>query len=366
MINEPAIRFIEAATGKKMPSLMAGRANISERTLRNFPFSNKTIEKISVGSEHHLEKKLEYLGYTVEEIFQITSNHPKSPYAGIIYEEQEASVFEYPYTIELAKKIDDISISLSNAWMESDVEEMKNVLMSSEFSTRQYFADTEDNWANEQLPDRLNFIKSAQTLEDIGRLINILTMNCLFSLMACWDIEFYSQYSPKLIPRTWFSLVLPKVDPVVEHHNSKEMKKRRGMFWLPSKRLIDVISCFGLYSKRGGFPDEIPKLSDGSNWRNETEQNLVNWRDGTKRLFYNDFFRLWEVNCKDLVAPSPLYVAAKMWEIYLVEIDDKSKTIVLANNWYQLWWEKHYTDLTSDLDLSSDGKDHWPKCFDII
>jgi hypothetical protein len=94
----------------------------------------------------------------------------------------------------------------------------------------------------------------------------------------------------------------------------------------------------------------------------------VNWRDGTKRFLYRDFIRLWEINSKDVVVPSPVYVAAKMWEIYFVKIDanSKTKTIHLVSDWYQLWWEKHYSDMTSDLKLTSDGKDHWPKCFDII
>jgi hypothetical protein len=231
MINSPAIRYIEEAAGKKMPSLMADKVGISERTLRSFPLSNKTVQKIRNGSNDNFKRVLKNSGYLDHEINEIQSNHPKSAYAGIIYEEQEVSGLKFPHAIMLASKIDDLSFSLYASMQKGDIEEVKNLLMLSEFSNHHYLANTEDDWIDERNTQSLKSIKSAKEWDEIDKHIKVLTMHCLLSLMACWDIEFYSQYSPKLSPRPWFSLVLPKLDPLADHINAKEIKKKRGMFW---------------------------------------------------------------------------------------------------------------------------------------
>jgi len=366
MLNISAILFIEASSGKKMSSLMADKADVSERTLRNFPFSKKTCQKLLDGSESDFKNSLKVSGYDSEEIKKITSNHPKSLYAGIIYEYQvQASAdIEFPLTLDAAKKIDSYSLVLHNLFQKDDIEGFKNVLLSSEFGNSQYFE--EPDFEGKNYSKNIRLCNEAKCWKDIDIAMRAVSSNCLFSLMAIWDLEFFSLYATKYKTRSLFSLLLPKIDPLAEYSMDLGIKKRRGMFWLPTKRLIELISCFGWCEKNKTFPDEVPKVSDGFFWGDETEQNLVNWRDGTKRFLYKDFIRVWDINGKNLAMPSPLYVAAKMWEISLVRIKTNEKKIIIADDWYQFWWDKQHEKLASDLNLTDKGKENWPKCFGMI
>jgi hypothetical protein len=366
MINTFAIPFIEKASGQKLAALLADKVDVSERTLRSESFSNKTVEKVRIGLRDAYKADLKRSGY--DEIGKRIFNHPKSLYAGIIYDYQvnRLSAAEFKHAIGLAKKIDDVSAVLCDARQKGDIEEFKDALLSSEFGSEAYFRSMGNGSLKEIKLSSLQSFKAAKDWKDIDEPLNAIKYNCLLSLMALWDIELYSLYGSKYEPRSLFSLLLPKVDPLAKYISDQEIEKKRGMFWLPTKRLIDLVSCFGWRSKYRDFPDEIPKVSDGAFWGDETEQNLVNWRDGTKRFLHRDFIHLWGINGKDLLLLNPLYVAAKMWEIAFVKINGQTKSILVVEADYMFWWEKHYRDLTNDLNLSNDGKDHWPKCFEMI
>lgn len=240
--------------------------------------------------------------------------------------------------------------------------------MSSELLDRRYYVNADDEWDSSTDPEALSQIKSAQNWTDIDRPWRALVFNMLFSLMACWDIEFYSQYFRPFEPRPLFSLVLPKLDPAAKYSDESTIKKRRGMFWFPIKRLIDLMACIGHCNRNNCWPDSAPKVNDIARMTREREQELVNWRDGTKRFMVGDFRRMWEKLRPDTIAPMPLFIASTMWQILFVDFGDnkKPKTMFLFDDRYQWWWEAHCIKLANDLSLSSEEKVRWPACFNSI
>lgn len=361
MLNIPALAFIEISAGKKIPVLLAEHSGVCERTLRKPAWSGKTVNKIEQGLEKNLRKQLSKAKYSDKEIDLFSSNWPRTPYAGVIYGLQIPGKMEFPRTLEFAEKIDQISLNLSNAREQGRLEAFKRILLTSELLDQRYYVNVDDEWNSSADPEALNLTKSAQDWRDIDKPLGILVFNTLFSLMACWDIEFTQQYFHAFEPRSLFSLVLPKLDPAAGDLSEVTIAKRRGMFWLPVKRLIELIACLGYFQNKREWPDHVPKLSN----LNESESRLVSWRDGTTNFRERDFCMMWQELCPDKISPNPLFVAATMWQIYLTDIGT-NKTIHCVDDWYQGWWKAHFTKLASDLDLSSGEKGRWPTCFDAI
>lgn len=368
MLNIPALTFIETSAGQKMPVIVANLSGVSERTFRKTSLSDKTIKKVEEGAKSNIRNKLVESEWPEQEIDEFIMNYPRSLYAGLIYGCQVPGKVNFAHTIEFASRFDDISSDLFEVREQNDLEEFKRILLTSEVLDRRYYVFADDEWSSSVDPEALSKIKSAQDWTDIDKPFKVLTSNVLFSLMAHWDIEFCHQYFQALESKPLFSLVLPKLDPAAGDLNKSTISKRRGMFWFPVKRLIDLMACLGHYNHGKSWPDYVPKISDIVRMTSERERELVNWRDGTKRFMANDFYRTWKKFCPDMIAPEPLFIAATMWQIYLIEVSatKKSKAMFLFDDRYQGWWEAHFTKLANDLSLSSEDKDRWPLCFEAI
>lgn len=356
--------------GQKTPARLANLpdVNVSERTLRNSRWSNKTVERIEEGVKSNIRDKLTNLEWPEKEIDEFVLNHPKSPYAGLIYECQIPDKMEFPRTIEFAARIDEISLSLTNAREQDSLEEFKRILLASELLDRRYYVEADDEWSSSAEPEALNLIKAAQDWCDIEKPLGVLIFNTLFSVMSYWDIEFYHQFFSNYDPKPLFSQVLPKLDPDAKYLDKSTIAKRRGMFWIPVKRLIDLMACLGNYRLNNCWPDQVPKVLDIVRMTDYCERELVNWRDGTKRLLIRNFRGIWKDLWPDTIAPTPLFIAAIMWQTYFIDVgvNKKPKTMFLFEDRYQWWWEAHLSALASDFSLSSEGKERWPACFDAI
>ncbi len=143
----------------------------------------------------------------------------------------------YTRTIEFASRFYEISFSLVKATEQNNLEEFKRILLSSEDLNRRYYVGVDDEWNSSADPEALNLIRSAKDWIDLEKPFGVLVFNTLFSILAYWDIEFCRKYFFELEPRPLFSMVLPKLDPAAEYINESTIAKRRGMFWLPVKRL---------------------------------------------------------------------------------------------------------------------------------
>jgi hypothetical protein len=368
MLNIPALTIIETSAGQKMPVIMANLSGVSERTFRQTSLSDKTINKVEEGAKSNIRNKLAESEWPEQEIDEFIKNYPRSLYAGLIYGCQVPGKMNFAHTIEFASCFDDISSDLFKAREQNNLQEFKRILLTSEVLDRRYYVFVDDEWSSSADPEALSKIKSAQDWTDIDKSFSVLIFNVLFSLMAHWDIEFCQQYFYALEPKPLFSLVLPKLDPAAKYLDESTVAKRRGMFLIPVKRLIDFMACLGHHNRDKSRPDYVPKVSDIVRVINEREQELVNWRDGTKRFMFDDFRRIWKKLCPDVIVPDPMFIAATMWQTYLVEVgvNKKAKTMLLFDGLYQWWWEAHYSKLANDLSLSSEEKDRWPACFDAI
>lgn len=365
---------MEKARGQKMVVMLENISNVNQRTLRKSVCSKKTIRKVEEGSKNAILERLNKAGYSEQECNEFISNHPKSLYAGLIYDSGIPGKMEFPLTIEFAARIDDISLSLFTAKEHDDLEGFKQILLESDLLDRKYYVGADEEWTSGFDPEALTSIKSALDWGSIDKPFAILIFNTLFSLMAHWDIEFYSQYFYGFEPRALFSLVLPKLVPAAGDLSEATIAKRRGMFWLPVKRLIDLMACLGYFKNKKKWPDNLLKVSEIVTMieligKNVAEQELINWRDGTKRFMQSNLdSELWPALCPDKIVPYPLFVAATMWQTYFVEMNvgKKVKKMLIFDDRYQWWWKAHSSQLASDFDLSSDNKDLWPKCFDSI
>jgi hypothetical protein len=197
----------------------------------------------------------------------------------------------------------------------------------------------------------------------------------LFSLLALWDVEFGTCYFTKYTPRPLFELVLPKLNPAFESSSNEEtLTVRRDMFWSPVRRFICLLSCLAekLVTKR--YPDSAPQVIDTVRLSREHEQNVKNWRDGTKKFTYQSLDTLWGGFCiqagsnmeNEQPPPLPIFIAAIFWELALVERDNKYKItkIGFPENDYLTTWKHHFTTF-------NDGKHEfgireWPQCFSLI
>src|SRR5690606_23409364 len=128
--------------------------------------------------------------------------------------------------------------------------------------------------------------------------------------------------------RSVFSYLLPFAH-VPEGAN--EVRRTRGMFLLPIRRLLDLAFALAVFHPRRSWKVDRPSLEELVQKTHEEEPTLVNWRDGTKRFGWQDFDRAWDkmfrasrTENSEPVAPlAPLFVAATIFQDLLVNVDSR-------------------------------------------
>lgn len=375
MLNDLVFKYWEISGGRVLPSLFEETTGVSARTLRKKKTVSKdTLEKAANNSKEYLINGLREAGNTEAEIKKHIDGHPESNnsgmlYSGLIYESQVKGVMKFPKTIVLAEKIDSLSSELYKAKESNDLELFKTNLLNSA---------RDDNcfWIlDEESESYLSGIETAKNWDDLHHHLSELKYLTIISLLSHWDIEFCTQYFESYELRPMFVLVLPKSDPAIGEINTGDtIEKRRDMYWLPVRRLISLLACMNEYLKNDCWPDEVPSVRKFSIFTSEVEQNLVNWRDGTKKYTYRNFSSLWDGVCRDnrngelvsdLTPPIPIFVSTKFWEMLLVKkIKGKVNEVVLIEDDYCRYWEWHKNKYKTNQ--SANNKKEWPSCFDKI
>lgn len=388
-----ALDFLEMSEGLVLATCLNHRTGIPRETLRKpeISLSQRRIDKANQYSIQLIQKELSGAGFDANEAEDWLSKHPaiNRPgmlYSSIVFETQVNGVFEYPRTLEFARKLDELSSLLYSAREDGNIEKFKMEIKNSGFADPTYFAQ----YAGEMElthPPMLEQFLTAHNWEEINKPLQTLTANSLFALLALWDVEFCPQLFPLFFRRPCFSLVLPRIDPkAIKEYGSIE--KRRDMYWLPVRRLIGVVACMGEFirSVPNRWPTTVPSVNNIStqvqlagdppkdlfNQRNThprdnmSDRSLINWRDGTKKFNRDDFVGLWwqlcsfqKSQCPDV--PWPLFVAALFWNLLPVKINNTHKEISLVTDMYDAWWHRCNKETAEDKEIS--GLKDWPSCF---
>lgn len=381
MLNSPALLFQEKSEGRVLARTYSEVTGISERTLRKADnLSLETIKKSQQHSRDYVERQLVKNGYSTEEIQTWLVQHPgyDTPgmlYSGLVYECQIAGYIAYPHTIEFASAIDRLSTRYFEARQQNNLAVFKDALLNHPVIGPAYFARIGAPTTQSTNNSLLEQLRAAEDWATIDQPLAAVTLNSLLSLLALWDVEFCSQCFSPFAPRSCFAMVLPKLDPKAGNADTGKIAKRRGMFWYPVRRLIDLMACMGEFAHNHNWPERIPKTQDIVRQTNESEQNLVNWRDGTKKFTRRDFTHIWHKLCPDrkgstgpIGAPeaAPLFVATVFWQSLLVDVNtaSKKKSITLIEDDYLRWWTIHHEALRAKGTVF--GASPWPVCFKEI
>jgi hypothetical protein len=371
MINEIFLRLYEAAQGKKLAVLFSESTSISERTWRK-PLSEigeKTIAKAKKNSLQSMRLNLANRGYPQGEIEDWIGSHPGIVpqgriCAGLIYECQTAEMV-FPHTLKYAGLLDELSVYLYEARCDNDLEGFKMWLLDHEAGRIWRRVLNSDEGERRSVSDVLEWIQSARDWGDLDQPFKFVAANCIFSLMACWDVEFTSQYFTSFIARSSFSMVLPRLDPEAGPIAHGKLQKRRDMFWYPVRRLINQMACVGEYVRTGGWPDNVPEVKLIAQVADFEQSQMVKWRAGKKAFKSGDFRWLWRTlsevrGMETPAAPWPLFVAALLWKDMFVS----KQSMLLVDEDYQRHWDWCYNELKAKG--CTFGTDPWPTCFNQI
>lgn len=279
-----------------------------------------------------------------------------------------------PETLALAISMDELAHVLWSANCNGDFGACKDALLNSPLLAKNYFADTERELGIDGTPLALQKAHQAADWNELNASISVVTANLLFSLLACWDLEFCRTYFPKLRPFPLFESVM--LQPT---HDLRENQKRgRDTLHRPTRNLLDLLAIFGDFIRNHETkPPREVRVKTMAAWLEIGDpqipaQKLWNWRCGRDAFLLADLEVVWqrfagvyddEIGNRSIpLPPVPLFVAARIWEHFLYQIDHKQKTekFFVLQPWYLWWWEYHRARLATRGVTWGDRP--WPAC----
>lgn len=279
-----------------------------------------------------------------------------------------------PETLELARQMDEFAHELWQAKCSGDFAECKRRLLESPFLERNYFADTERELINTDLPRARRQVQEAGDFEELQQALGFITFNQLLSLLACWDLEFCRSYFPSLRAFPLFETLMFKLP----HDFLENPKFGRNVFSYPLRKLIDLLAIFG-DAIRHNFSQKPRKVKVKTmvTWLEMGDpqipsQKLWNWRSGRDAFLMNDLELVWRRFTGGYDGnsplehipppPIPLFLAACIWQHLLLKFDQNNRLrrFSCIQPWYLWWWEYHRTRLAAKGVTWGDRP--WPKC----
>lgn len=273
----------------------------------------------------------------------------------------EAPSLHYARTTRFSAEFDQRSAGMFEAWAK-DFPRLRQLLL--ELGPL-YFGDMQDDKLGDVQSALWMRCEAARDFEDLQEPFHAAKVNALFSILAHWDCEFVAAYPAlaRLRAGSVFVYSMPKLDPAVDFSDKQETPRRRGMAWLPVRRLLDVVYVLKHKKTYGTWPAVIPTVQTRAELIGANARDFLNWRDGSKLFVDDDFRELWG-SADDI--PWPLFVATTFWHNGLAKISTAKgwKQLQLWDGAYRLWWQHHSSKLHGQ-DL--DGRTlQWPKCFENI
>ena len=362
------IRVIEwAVTGKPVQAWLAEATSISRKTWdtggpKRPAAKARAAEEVRKFGIQHLRSK----GMSETEIDAWLSRFPETtdeePYCLSTLIRMFSVSQEPPLeTLALATRMDEMAHVLWRAKRKGDFAAYKLALLNAPLLEWNHFANTERELGIDETPLALRQAQTAIAWEELNDATKIVTANLLFSLMACWDLEFCRSYFPMMKPLPLFETVMLRT----AHDLQENPKLDRGTFQRPTRNLIDLMATMGDWIRNHETkPPRQVQVKTMATWL-ETggpqipAQKLWNWRSGRDAFLLDDLDVVWRrfVGAYDddvrymkyPPPPLPLFVAARIWEhlpIPAVHKEGPKKTNPLGP-WYLWWWEHHRTRLAA-------------------
>lgn len=277
-------------------------------------------------------------------------------------------------TLVLATRMDELAHVLWKAKQNGDFGTYKQTLLDSPLLESNYFADTERELGIDDAPFALRQAHMATNCDELNTSLKAVTANLLFSLMACWDLEFCQSYFTTMRPFPLFESVMLRT----AHDLQDNPKFGRDTLRRPIRNLLDLMATLGDFIRHHETkPPRKVKVEMMATWLEMGDpqipaQKLWNWRRGRDAFLLEDLDVVWrcftgvyndEIRNRTIPPPPvPLFVAAQIWEHLQAQFDRKPRTgrLFIIQPWYLWWWEHHHACLAAKG--VTWGNRPWPAC----
>lgn len=349
--DELMMRLVETVVGSSRHTIFAERTGISERRWRDSSkqFRPARLDRAVDHAEERILSDLRDRGYGEEERLARFAKMPRSLAGQLIFASERLGEIEYPRAREFALQIDSLGKDVTEARLSNDLPHAKAVLLETAWLDQRYFAKHAHEFQESDRPALVADVESADSWPNIHRPLGAVTVNLLFSLLALWEVESNWKFFQRFQQRSVFSLLLPRA--LIDGEG--RVLKKRGVFQLPIRRLIDLAGALAYRYREKAWPERPLSVRELTIiCCRETERGFVDWRDGTTRLLWPDFERIGrylfyrgdEVEREGSVPVlTPLFCAASLFQMLLVEKDLKGRTrsITIPSDEYSYWYERH-------------------------
>lgn len=370
-----SLKLMEWVIGEPVQKILAEYTTISEKTWSKggpkspIKWERADREIIENGRRQWLDN-----GHTEQEFDEWVSRFP-------VATNEEPYLFttlillfsrNVPETLKVANAMDELSHALTRAKRQEDFSLFKAALLDGELLSPLYFSYTDAELRGKMHAKLFLETKESNDWSDFNdEIIKAITSNLLFSMLACWDVEFSKSYFSKYKPFPLFACLMLR--PTHDLRQNPEFG-RDGLH-RPIRNLIDQMAFIGFYIRHRKWPSPRIKVADMQAWLEASNppvssQKLWNWRSGRDSFDLDDFLTVWKafLNIRDDTIPAPpppfpLYVAAKVWENLLYQWNPKKKSgkLFISQPHYLFWWEFQRNRLMANT--SSQEKKRWPACF---
>lgn len=375
------IRVMEwAVTGKPVQAFLAETTSISRKTW-DAGGPKRPVVKARAAKEAR-ESGIQYLrdkGMSEADIEALLSKFPETTDEEPYFLSTLVRMFPIgqeppPETLALATRMDELAHVLWKGNCNGDFGACKHTLLNSPLLESNYFADTERELGIYDAPLALRQAQMAIDWDELSTSIKVVTANLLFSLMACWDLEFCQNYFPSMKPFPLFESVMLST----AHDLQENPKFGRDTLHRPIRNLLDLMATLGDFIRHheAKLPRKV-KVETMAIWLEMGNpqipaQKLWNWRCGRDAFLIEDLDVVWrrfagvyddEIRKGEIPPPPiPLFVAAQIWEHLQLQIDRKQRAgkLFIIQPWYLWWWEHHRTRLAAKG--ATWGKRPWPAC----
>ncbi len=380
MFNQFSFGLYERVLGKKLPTLLGENSGISERTWRKYLRGETRLrpDTLKYKTEKTLKRKLENeIGRTSVDARRIIHQSPGwkncggLPLADLIYWSTPESSESCTRSIEIATQIDIFSQQLLDA--AQDIESARRTTRESWVWLQSFFSDDDDAKHILRSYSLEYEIITAENLDLLRKYVDAITEDMMILIMSTWDLEFCSHYfSEQLEATPLFSFLMPRIDPNLTIDVKSGLVIRSGkpvqrkIFQTASLRLLDLLVVLIRWRKWKALPTDLFSVKKIALLLDRSESEVVSWRDESTRFNYHDFIEIWtramtaDSSGLKPTPPTPLLVAAHLWNPLLTRNKDGTITLRDFSSDYHQWWEWNKKRLTANG--LSFGDMLWPSC----
>lgn len=264
-----------------------------------------------------------------------------------------------PATLELSRRIDELSQNLTERRKADDLRGFVRLLFDTEWVSDDHF-----NYPEHQLDAAAlrASAAAASVWSDVTVPVAALLVHVQLQLLATLDHEFGARYMPTFAPTPVFLGLFPNRVKLKEG-----VPRSRGEARLPVRRLLHMLACMRYFKSRGRWPSKVPSVDDTAKWMDVSPTDLSKWRMG-RRFTLDDFEGVWDRMFKHYTErsrpgePIPLMLAMVVITRLFVLGSREEKNLSLvpsADALYVDWWDRQRTFADAQFNGSRTGTEVW-------